>query len=217
MSLPTRKIGKTDVCAIGYGAMGISIAYGDPLPDQERFKLLDAVYERGCTHWDTSDAYADSEEVLGKWCVYFCSIFYGHCSYPTLRFKRTGKRNDIFLATKFGFVPGDRIINGTAEHARVAVERSLSRLGVDCIDLYYLHRPDPTVPIEISVGAMAEFVKYVPWIVRIQSLTWCSLPQGRESQISRSVGVLCRDSSTRAQSPSYCSPTNRIFAVRFRH
>ena len=75
MSLPTRKIGETEVSAIGYGAMGISIAYGDALPDEERFKLLDAVYERGCTHWDTSDAYADSEEVLGKWCVSFRLIF----------------------------------------------------------------------------------------------------------------------------------------------
>lgn len=47
--------------------MGISVAYGEALPDEERFKLLDAVYERGCTNWDTADVYGDSEELLGKW------------------------------------------------------------------------------------------------------------------------------------------------------
>ncbi|KAF7790306.1 hypothetical protein EIP86_001260 [Pleurotus ostreatoroseus] len=142
MVLPTRKIGSTEVSAIGYGAMGISVGYGDPLPDEERLKLLDAVYERGCTNWDTADMYGDSEELLGKW------------------FKRTGKRNEIFLATKFGFVFKEgRVVDGSPEHARFSVEQSLRRLGVDHIDLYYLHRPDPTVPIETTVGAMAEFVK----------------------------------------------------------
>ena len=78
------------------------------------------------------------------------------------RFKRTGKRNEIFLATKFGFVFKEgRVVDGSPEHARFSVEQSLRRLGVDHIDLYYLHRPDPTVPIETTVGAMAEFVKSV--------------------------------------------------------
>ena len=78
------------------------------------------------------------------------------------RFKRTGKRNEIFLATKFGlaFQP-DRLVNGSPEYMREHFERSLKRLGVDYVDLYYLHRPDPAVPIEVTVGAMAELVKYV--------------------------------------------------------
>ncbi|KAJ6598148.1 NADP-dependent oxidoreductase domain-containing protein [Mycena vulgaris] len=143
MSFPTRKIGGVSVSAIGFGAMGIAGAYGAVGDDEERFKVLDAAYAAGCTMWDTADIYHDSEDLLGKW------------------FKRTGKRDDIFLATKFGFIgmTGDNIIDGSPEYARLSVEKSLKRLGVDCIDLYYLHRADPKTPIEHTVGAMAEFVK----------------------------------------------------------
>ncbi|KAJ7489023.1 NADP-dependent oxidoreductase domain-containing protein [Mycena latifolia] len=143
MSFPTRKIGGVSVSAIGFGAMGIAGAYGAVGDDEERFKVLDAAYAAGCTMWDTADIYMDSEDLIGKW------------------FKRTGKRDEIFLATKFGFVAmtGDRVIDGSPEYARRSVEKSLKRLGVDCIDLFYLHRADSTVPIEHTVGAMAEFVK----------------------------------------------------------
>ncbi|KAJ7687733.1 Aldo/keto reductase [Mycena rosella] len=142
MSFPNRKIGGVSVSAIGFGAMGIAGAYGAVGDDEERFKVLDAAYAAGCTMWDTADIYMDSEDLIGKW------------------FKRTGKRDDIFLATKFGFVAmTGRVIDGSPEYARLSVEKSLKRLGVDSIDLYYLHRADPTVPIEHTVGAMAEFVK----------------------------------------------------------
>ena len=67
------------------------------------------------------------------------------------RFAKTGKRSDIFLATKFGFVGSpDRPVNGTPEYVKEACARSLQRLGTDYIDLYYLHRPDPNVPIEVN-------------------------------------------------------------------
>ncbi|KAJ7267964.1 NADP-dependent oxidoreductase domain-containing protein [Mycena rebaudengoi] len=142
MSFPTRKIGGVSVSAIGFGAMGIAGAYGAVGDDEERFKVLDTAYDAGCTMWDTADIYLDSEELIGKW------------------LKRTGKRDEIYLATKFGFVfDGERVINGTPEHARLSVEKSLKRLGVSSIDLYYLHRADATVPIEHTVAAMAEFVK----------------------------------------------------------
>ncbi|KAI8986631.1 Aldo/keto reductase [Trametes punicea] len=142
MSLPTRKIGNSEVSAIGYGAMGIAAFYGKPLPDEERFKVLDAVYENGCKFWDTADRYADSEELIGKW------------------FKRTGKRDEIFLATKFGIVSDpDRAVNGTPEYAVKALNASLKRLGTDHVDLWYLHRADPQVPIELTIRAMAEQVK----------------------------------------------------------
>ncbi|KZP29498.1 Aldo/keto reductase [Athelia psychrophila] len=153
MSLPTRKIGQTAVSAIGYGAMGISRFYGKiTQTDEERFAVLDAVYANGCKFIDTSDAYGDSEELIGRW------------------LKRTGNRADIFLATKFGFTdagtnfrganaePG-RFIDGRPEYVRAAVQKSLATLGVDLIDLYYLHRADPLVPVEHTVGAMAELVK----------------------------------------------------------
>ena len=73
----------------------------------------------------------------------------------THRFRRSGKRNDIFLATKFGFtVDPNRSINGSPEYVKQACESSLKRLGVSCIDLYYMHRPDPTVPIEARIPRM---------------------------------------------------------------
>jgi aryl-alcohol dehydrogenase-like predicted oxidoreductase len=77
------------------------------------------------------------------------------------RFKKTGKRNEIFLATKFGLAGGDpsRVVNGDPEYVHAAFNKSLSRLGVDYVDLYYLHRADSTVPIEHTVAAMAKLVK----------------------------------------------------------
>ncbi|KAI0765200.1 Aldo/keto reductase [Fomes fomentarius] len=146
MAAPTRKIGDSEVSSIGYGAMGIAAYYDTVLPDEERLKVLDGVYESGCTHWDTADVYADSEQLIGKW------------------FKKTGKRNEIFLATKFGFIIGEprpdgRRLCGEPDYVSEALERSLSNLGVDYIDLWYLHRTDQTVPIERTIAAMAEQVK----------------------------------------------------------
>jgi len=142
VKLPTRKVGDTEVSAIGYGAMGISSYYGSAPPDEERFKLLDAVYEAGCTNWDTADVYGDSEELIGRW------------------FKRTGKRNEIFLATKFGAgSPSGKTIDGSPAYVKEACYKSLEKLGVDYVDLFYAHRADPTVPIEQTVGALAELVK----------------------------------------------------------
>ncbi|KAJ8093213.1 Aldo-keto reductase str7 [Marasmius tenuissimus] len=139
MALSPRKIGDAFVNPLGFGTMGLSMAYGAVDSDEERFKVLDAVLASGCNHWDTSDLYGDSEDLLGKW------------------FKRTGKRDQIFLASKFGFTPNG--IRGDATYVKEACNRSLSRLGVDHIDLYYQHRVDPKVPIEETVRAMAELVK----------------------------------------------------------
>ncbi|KAJ7811316.1 NADP-dependent oxidoreductase domain-containing protein [Mycena olivaceomarginata] len=110
--------------------MGISTYYGAVESDEERFKVLDAAHAAGSTFWDTADVYGDSEELLGKW------------------FKRTGKRADIFLASKFGFTPSYSI-DGSPEYVKKAAESSLKTLGVDYIDLYYLHRADAKVPIEV--------------------------------------------------------------------
>lgn len=65
--LPTRKFGDAHVSAVGWGGMGLSAYYGPALPDEERFKLLDAVYEHGVTFWDTADIYGDNEDLLGQW------------------------------------------------------------------------------------------------------------------------------------------------------
>jgi len=139
MPYPTRKLGNDQVSAIGFGAMGLSAFYGATESDEERFKVLDAVFEEGCTFWDTALVYGDSEELIGKW------------------FKRTGKRDQIFLATKFAHRNGK--IDGSPENVRISSEASLKKLGVETIDLYYLHRVDLETPIEVTVGAMAELVK----------------------------------------------------------
>ncbi|KIK60264.1 hypothetical protein GYMLUDRAFT_97303 [Collybiopsis luxurians FD-317 M1] len=138
-----RKIGKDSVPAIGFGAMGISVAYGKVGTDEERFKVLDAAFEAGCTHWDTADVYGDSEDLIGKW------------------FKRNGKRSSIFLATKFGlsFADGRIRARGDPEYIKQQFNNSLERLGTDYIDLYYVHRVDPLTPIETSIQVMADFVK----------------------------------------------------------
>ena len=86
--LPTRQLGTNGphVAALGFGLMGLSTFYGATESDEERFKLLDAAYEKGETNWDSADMYADSEDLVGKW------------------FAKTGKRDEIFIATKFGNV-----------------------------------------------------------------------------------------------------------------
>ncbi|KAI0938390.1 hypothetical protein AcV5_000082 [Taiwanofungus camphoratus] len=172
LPFPTRKIGEHVVSAIGYGAMGISAFYGQPLPDEERFKILDALYENGCTTWDTANVYGDSEELIGRW------------------FERTGKRSSIFLATKFGLrsgVPG-RVINGDAAYVHEAFSRSIARLGVDNVELYYLHRPDPQVPIEVTVGAMAELVRAGK--VKYLGLSECSADTLRRAHAVHPISAL---------------------------
>ncbi|KAF9510791.1 hypothetical protein BS47DRAFT_1347518 [Hydnum rufescens UP504] len=137
----TRKIGNAEFAAIGYGAMGLGgAAYGSAGNDEERFKVLDRLFELGCRHWDTASVYGDCEELIGKW------------------FKRTGNRDKIFLATKFGYTP-EFLIRGDPEFVKSECEKSLKKLRTDHIDLYYQHRPAPDTPIEITVGAMAELVK----------------------------------------------------------
>ncbi|KAF8600816.1 Aldo/keto reductase, partial [Ceratobasidium sp. AG-I] len=139
---PTRRVGDNVFPAIGFGAMGIGgLAYGGHVTsdNEARFQVLDHLLELGCTHWDTANVYGDSEQLIGDW------------------FKRTGKRDQIFLASKFGFRMEGPC--GTPEYAKECIETSLQRLGVDTIDLYYVHRIDTNTPIEITITALAEYVK----------------------------------------------------------
>ncbi|KAH7403783.1 NADP-dependent oxidoreductase domain-containing protein, partial [Cadophora sp. MPI-SDFR-AT-0126] len=129
---------------LGFGTMGLTYAvYGQVASDEERFRVLDRAYEIGARNWDSSDLYGDGEELIGKW------------------FKRTGKRDEIFLATKFGFVkgaPGFQV-DSSAEFCKKACNESLRLLDIDCIDLYYMHHADPKVPIEQTMRALAELQK----------------------------------------------------------
>ncbi|KAL6921617.1 hypothetical protein ACHAPO_010988 [Fusarium lateritium] len=143
--LPLRQLTKngTKIPAIGFGLMGLSIAYGAAEPDEERLKVLDRAWELGCTNWDTANIYGDSEDLVGKW------------------FKlHPERRQDIFLATKFGIKMSDKgiVTDSTPEHVRESIEKSLKRLGVDHVDLYYMHRAREDVPIEKTVEAMKQLV-----------------------------------------------------------
>ncbi|MCD4864295.1 aldo/keto reductase [Pseudomonas sp. PLB05] len=140
-----RRLGRNgpQVSALGLGCMGMSEFYG-ATNEAEALATLDLALERGVTLLDTADAYGPhhNEELLGR----------------ALR----GRREQVFLASKFGLVrsddPNTRGVNGRPEYVRQAVDGSLRRLGVEQLDLYYQHRVDPEVPIEETVGAMAELV-----------------------------------------------------------
>lgn len=141
-----RQLGRNGprVSAIGLGCMGMSEGYG-AADEREAIATLHHALDRGLSFLDTADIYGPhtNEELVGR----------------AIR----GRRDEVVLATKFGFVkypgPGDhRTIDGRPEYVRQACEASLRRLGVERIDLYYLHRLDNSVPIEDTVGAMAQLV-----------------------------------------------------------
>jgi aryl-alcohol dehydrogenase-like predicted oxidoreductase len=123
--------------------MSLGHVYGHGGSDEERFAYLDRAYELGETNWDTANVYGDVEDVVGKW------------------FERTGKRNEIFLATKFGFMNPMEPTNIRTDPENVfeSCENSLKRLQTEWIDLFYCHRVDGKTPIEKTVQAMVELKK----------------------------------------------------------
>lgn len=147
-----KTLGKTGekLSAIGLGCMGMSFAYGQA-DEQESIRTLHKALDSGINFWDTADMYANgkNEELISKVLV--------------------PNRDKIFIATKFGFRfknneagssnSANTYFDGSPEWIRQAVDNSLQRLRIDTIDLYYAHRIDPNVPVEETVGAMAELVK----------------------------------------------------------
>jgi aryl-alcohol dehydrogenase-like predicted oxidoreductase len=144
-SLGTRALGRDglEVSALGLGCMGMSQMYG-AADRQESIATVHRALDLGVTFLDTSDVYGDghNEELVGE--------------------AIAGRRDEVQLATKFSLAhqpDGGRRIDGRPENVRACAEASLRRLRVDVIDLYYQHRVDPEVPIEDTVGAMAELVQ----------------------------------------------------------
>jgi aryl-alcohol dehydrogenase-like predicted oxidoreductase len=149
-----RSIANTSVGVVGLGCMGMSQSYG-PANDDESLRVLDRAIELGCNFWDTADVYGDGKNEL------------------LLSHALKKHRRKVCLATKVGSVR-DRtltshqdqikenapwIVDGTPQYIKKCIDLSLQRLGVEVVDLYYLHRVDPLVPIEETVGAMADLVK----------------------------------------------------------
>jgi aryl-alcohol dehydrogenase-like predicted oxidoreductase len=132
------------VPAIGLGCMGMSEFYGEA-DENESISVIHRALDLGVTFLDTADVYGvgHNERLVGR--------------------AIADRRDEVVLATKFGIVrdpddPSFRAVNGSPEYVRQACDASLQRLGVDHVDLYYMHRRDPKVPIEDTVGAMGELV-----------------------------------------------------------
>src|SRR4051794_7043377 len=149
MSLEKRKLGRQglEVSAIGLGCMGMSQSYG-PADETESIATLHRAIELGCTFLDTAEVYGPykNEELLAR----------------ALGELGPGARDRVTIATKFGFrfEDGKNIgVDSSPANVRRAVEGSLRRLNTDHIDLLYQHRVDKTVPIEDTVGAMADLVR----------------------------------------------------------
>ncbi len=145
MSLAKRRLGRRgpEVSCLGLGCMGMSQSYGEA-DEAESLATLDRALELGVTFLDTAEVYGPftNEELLGR--------------------ALAGRRERVVLATKFGFrIEGGKVLglDSRPGHVREAVEGSLRRLRTDRIDLLYQHRVDPAVPIEETVGAMAELVR----------------------------------------------------------
>uniref|UniRef100_A0A0C9S3Z1 TSA: Wollemia nobilis Ref_Wollemi_Transcript_14467_1201 transcribed RNA sequence n=1 Tax=Wollemia nobilis TaxID=56998 RepID=A0A0C9S3Z1_9CONI len=145
MAVPRIKLGSQgfEVSKQGLGCMGMSAAYGPPKPEDEMIALIHHAVSKGVTFLDTSDVYGPhtNEILVGK--------------------AIKGIRDKVQLATKFAisFASGRPEVRGDPAYVRAACEGSLKRLDVDCIDLYYQHRVDTKVPIEVTIGEMKKLVE----------------------------------------------------------
>ena len=168
--MDTRRIGSLEVSAVGLGCNN----FGWHIDEAASQAVVDAALDAGVTHFDTAELYGDgaSEAFLGR--------------------ALGARRNDVVIATKFGYRPSDAPAGqATPDAVRTAVEGSLRRLGTDHIDLSYLHRPDPETPVADTLGALAGLV--TEGKVREVACSGFSVNQLREAEAAatgaRFVGV----------------------------
>ncbi|MBB3112441.1 aryl-alcohol dehydrogenase-like predicted oxidoreductase [Paenibacillus phyllosphaerae] len=164
--MKTRTLGLSDlaVSAIGLGIMGMSPGIYGETDDEQSIKTIHHALELGVTLIDTADVYGNghNEELLGQ--------------------ALKGRREQAVIATKFSYTPNYASLSGHPDYVKQAVEESLRRLNVDYIDLYYQHRVDPSVPIEETVGAMAD-------LVRAGKVRYLGLSEASASTIRRAHAV----------------------------
>src|SRR4030095_4841388 len=138
-----RKLGNSnlEVSAIGLGCMGMSDSYGPPADRQEMIALLRSAVERGVTFFDTAEVYGPftNEELVGE--------------------ALAPLRDQVVIATKFGFKLDSDGVDSRPEHIREVAEASLKRLRIETIDLFYQHRVDPNVPIEDVAGTIKDLIQ----------------------------------------------------------
>jgi len=174
--IPTRQLGANGpvVSTIGLGTMGIGALYGTT--DFEAVNdALNYAADRGMTFWDCADMYGKSEAVLGDW------------------FTKTGRRSEIFLATKFGSRDPDGDFhdpkngpNSKPSYIHKAIKRSLTNLKTDHIDLFYQHRVDPNVPIEVVMETLRPYVE--KGTIRYIGLSECSASTLQRAKAVKGVG-----------------------------
>lgn len=166
------KLGNTDleISAMGLGMMGMSPGVYGEINDEESIKTIHRALELGINLLDTADTYGNghNEQLLGK--------------------ALAGKRDQAIVATKFGFGPNWQFVGGHPDYVKKAVDESLMRLNLDYIDIYYQHRVDPNVPIEETVGAMADLVQAGK--VRYLGLSEANSEQIRRANTIHSIAAL---------------------------
>jgi aryl-alcohol dehydrogenase-like predicted oxidoreductase len=199
--METRKLGSQglEVSALGLGCMGMSEFYSGR-DESEAIATIHRAIDLDVTLLDTADMYGrgENEKLIGK--------------------AIADRRNSVILATKFGILRGDdasfRGVNGKPEYVHQACDASLQRLGIDTIDLYYQHRVDPQVPIEDTVGAMAELVQQGK--VRYLGLSEAAPATIRRAQTIHPISALQTEYSLWSRDPEdEILPTVRELGIGF--
>jgi aryl-alcohol dehydrogenase-like predicted oxidoreductase len=154
--------------------MSLGSVYGSAGTLEEKVAFLEHAHAIGARFWDTADIYFDSEDAVGAW------------------IKESGNRDDVFLATKFAlhYSGMEQSVRSDPEYVKAACEKSLKRLGVETIDLYYCHRVDGVTPIEKTIEAMVELKEYVVLLITIGTSFTDHLLAKARSNTSDSLNAL---------------------------